>query len=61
MEQLSIPLPLPVINVLPLSFPKSTTHDIGTDITSIKNPSFQVKPTEVRVKKQVPLMELKVC
>ena len=61
MEQLSIPLPFPVINVLPLSFPKSTTHDIGTDITSTKNPSFQVKPTEVRVKKQVPLMELKVC
>ena len=59
--KVSITLPSATSNILPLSFPKSTvqnTQQPGS--ASTQNTSFKVNPTEVKVQKQIPLMELKV-
>ena len=61
-EQALPPVKLPECSILPLSFPKSTTHTLThhTSTTSASGPTFSVKPTEVSVHKQFPLFELKV-
>ncbi|CAI8001630.1 Cilia- and flagella-associated protein 221 [Geodia barretti] len=60
-EGLLVPVPLPVCNFLPLSFPKSTTHTATQSSSkSSVQITFPVKPTEVSVQRNIPLMELKV-